>query len=174
MTPAEIIKGIDDRVRANIRDPDIDPRTKRIEFAVARFQRDLRLGDWDIRYDPRWRKKDEKHASALTRPHSNNKVAVVRISPLVVGDNIDYHIAHELAHLMLWELHQLTGALASKNGDAGLAIIDRMEDHIERICNQVAHALTGVLYEPVGDKDQEWFAPYVAPNVLHTMHEENQ
>ena len=149
-------------------------RDERIAFAISRFQRDLRLGDWDIRYDPRWRKKDEKHASALTRPHSSSKVAVVRISPGVVGDNIDFHVAHELTHLMLWDLHQLFGALASKNGDAGLAIIDRMEDHIERICNQVAHALTGVLYEPVGELDTKWFAPYLAGDSLHTTHEEKQ
>jgi hypothetical protein len=147
-------------------------RDERITFAIERFQRDLRLGDWDIRYDPRWSKKDEKEASARTRPHSNNKVAVVRISPSVVGDNIDFHVAHELVHLMLWDLHQTAGSLAAKSGDAGLAIIDRMEDHVERICNQVAHALTGVLFEPVGHPDTKWFAPYVAGDVLHTMHEE--
>jgi hypothetical protein len=149
-------------------------RGDRITWSIERFQRDLRLNDWDIRYDPRWSKKDDKHASALTRPSSQHKVAVVRLSPDVTGDNIDFHIAHELTHLMLWDLHQLAGSLAAKNGKAGLAFIDRMEDHVERICNQVAHALSGVLYEPVGALDNKWFAPYIARDVLNNTHEENK
>lgn len=142
--------------------PPSDPRTDRITSAIWRFQRDLRLGHWDIRYDPKWSKRMDKDASAITRVDPNHMVACVHIDPTVTRDNIDFHVAHELTHLAVWELHQMLGELAAKSGPGGLAIIDLMAVEIERICNRVAHALTGVLYEPVGEKDRKNYAPWVS------------
>lgn len=136
-------------------------RQRRIHAAITRFQKELRLTGWDIRYNPEWKKKWSQDSSARTSVHAGNRVASVKIDPEVTGDNIDYHVAHELMHLVIYDLHQMLGQTAAKTGPGGEAIIDWMAPEIERICNTVAYALTGVLFEPVG-KDRAAFAPWVA------------
>jgi hypothetical protein len=129
---------------------------------ISFYRDELRLGGWDIRYDPHWSEKDGKDATALTRISPQYRVAKVRIDPEVSGANIDFHIVHELMHLVLWEFQQMLGQVAAKSGPGGQAIIDLMDVEVERIASQVAHALTGVVFESVGKKDRKAFAPWVA------------
>lgn len=140
----------------------LQERHEHILFAIHRFQRDLKLGDWDIRYDSEWRAKDSKESSARTRIHEGQRIASIRIDPEVSGDNIDFHVAHELAHLVLLGLHQMLGQTAAKTGPGGQAIIDWLEQEVERVCNTIAYALTGVTYEPVGKWAKKTYAPWVA------------
>lgn len=137
-------------------------RHEHILFAIHRFQKDLKLGDWDIRYDSDWKPKWSKDTSARSQVHEGQRVASISIDPEVTGGNLDFHVAHELAHLVLLGLHQMLGQTAAKTGPGGQAIIDWLEQEVERTCNTIAYALTGVTYEPVGKWARKTYAPWVA------------
>ena len=135
-------------------------RTERINAAIQRFRTALRLEEWDIRYDPRWRKRDKKqHAYAYLAPDPEWRIAKIHIDPDVSGDNLDQVVAHEVAHLLAWNLHKMLGETAAKTGPGGQAIIDLMDVEVELLCNRVAFALTGVHFAPRIPLDhEEWGA----------------
>jgi len=155
-------------------------REERIHFAISYYQRSLRLGDWDIRYAPDWDGSTEDSATV----HSNvsSKAATIRLDPDVTGDNIDAHIAHELVHLVLQPYTMAAQNSIAKHGPGVESVLDILSDMEEVICEQIAHALTGITYIPVGPVSRKTLAPFDtresdrqdAEVVLHTMQGENQ
>lgn len=135
-------------------------RTERIESAIRRFQKELRLDDWDIRYDPSWDGKKHADATAITNPHRAARCAVIRIDPTISGDNLDWHVAHEMMHLALSDAERLLGNVLAKLGKVGRGVLDTWNEEIERLCNRIAHALTGVVFIPVDEDSCKVFAPW--------------
>ena len=135
-------------------------RTVPITDQFREYQERLRLQDWDIRFHDEW-DADKIDNSAETFISMGPRAATVTIHPDVVGPNLDAHIVHELTHIVLADY-----VLASKNAIAKLgpgaeAVLDILGDMEERICDTIAHALTGVTYIPVVGDSKKYHAPFV-------------
>lgn len=137
--------------------------TDRVLAVTDRFityQHKLRLGDWDIRYHDAW-PEDKTDSTAETYISMGPRAATITIHPDVVGPNLDCHVVHEMMHIVLAEY-----ALAAKNAIAKLgpgaeAVLDILGEMEERICDTVAHALTGVTYIPVAGNSVEFHVPFL-------------
>lgn len=135
-------------------------RSKRITDAILRFKRELKLDSWDIRYDPRPPQDAENSAEAVVR--LNEQVATIRIAADVEGDNIDAHVAHELAHILMMDWRNIAFGAIAKAGPENTAVLDILGDMEERICDTIAFALTGVTYIPSGEQAREIHVPFLA------------
>ena len=121
-------------------------------------QRKLRLSDWDLRYDPKWDDSPEESANCHFR--LNERVATIRLDPEVKGRNLDAHIVHELMHLVLADYTHTAMTAIAAAGPGAERVLDILGDMEERICDTIAHALTGVTYIPVGSS-KDVHAPFL-------------
>jgi hypothetical protein len=138
-------------------------RDTNIQHAIFDWQSRLRLGSWDIRYDPKWEDNPEESANCNYR--MNEQVATIRIDPEVEGDNLGAHIVHELAHIVMADYrHLVYNAIAGLGGPTSEILLNTLSDMEERICDTIAHALTGVTYIPVGSS-KEVHAPFLDTTV---------
>ena len=135
-------------------------RAQRVHSAIVIYTQMLRLRDWDIRYDPRPPKDEGNSAEADYRLHE--RVATIRIAPDVEGDNIRVHIAHELAHLVLVEFRDFAFNVIASAGPQNVPVLEHLGDMEERICDTIAHVLTGITYIPSGEKQRDNHAPFCA------------
>ena len=126
---------------------------------IDHYKFKLRLDQWDIRLDPQW---DEENTddSATADIRLFEQAATVRIRPDVEGLNVDAHIVHEMTHILIADYSRLVKTAIAKLGPGAEAILDALGDMEERICDSIAHALTGVTYIPVG-KSKEHHAPFL-------------
>lgn len=126
---------------------------------IDHYKFKLRLDQWDIRLDPQW---DEENTddSATADIRLFEQVATVHIRPDVVDINVDAHIVHEMTHILIADYSRLVKTAIAKLGPGAEAILDALGDMEERICDSIAHALTGVTYIPVG-KSKEHHAPFL-------------
>lgn len=123
----------------------------------------LRLDSWDIRLATDWDEADDDK-SATTHYRQGERTATIRIHPDVEGKNRDAHVVHELSHLVLADYSHAARNAIAKLGPGAEAVLDILGDMEERICDTIAHALTGVTYIPVGEQDRKWHAPFVDTN----------
>ena len=126
---------------------------------IDHYKFKLRLDQWDIRLDPQW---DEENTddSATADIRLFEQVATVRIRPDVVDINVDAHIVHEMTHILIADYSRLVKTAIAKLGPGAEAILDALGDMEERICDSIAHALTGVTYIPVG-QSRDRHAPFL-------------
>ena len=126
---------------------------------IDHYKFKLRLDQWDIRLDHQW---DEENTddSATADIRLFEQAATVRIRPDVEGINVDAHIVHEMTHILIADYSRLVKTAIAKLGPGAEAILDALGDMEERICDSIAHALTGVTYIPVG-KSKEHHAPFL-------------
>ena len=123
------------------------------------YQPKLRLQDWDIRHAD-WDSLNTNE-SATVHHHKGTRAATIRVDPEVTGKNLDAHIVHELAHLVLSDYTEAAQNAIAKLGPGAEAVLDILGDMEERICDTIAHALTGVTYIPVGEQARKFHAPFV-------------
>lgn len=126
---------------------------------IDHYKFKLRLDQWDIRLDPQW---DEENTddSATADIRLFEQVATVHIRPDVVDINVDAHIVHEMTHILIADYSRLVKTAIAKLGPGAEAILDALGDMEERICDSIAHALTGVTYIPVG-QSRDRHAPFL-------------
>lgn len=135
-------------------------RVLAITDRFIKYRHQLRLGDWDIRYSEAWDPEDDDtSADAFIRVFE--KVATVRIHPEVSGVNLDSHVVHELAHIVIADYSRAAKNAIAKLGPGAEAVLDILGDMEERICDTIAHALTGVTYIPVDEQQRKHHAPFV-------------
>lgn len=127
------------------------------------YQNALRLDHWDIRLDPEW-DPEQTETSADCYFRSNEQAATIRIDPEVRGSNLDAHIVHELAHIVLSDYVKVACAAIARLGPGAEYVLDILGDMEERICDTIAHALTGVTYIPVGSS-KKVHAPFLDTTV---------
>lgn len=135
-------------------------RDEQIVAAIEHYQRRFRLGDWDIRYDPDNGPLD-KDELAHTQLRGHQKAATMRIDAEVVDEHIARVVVHELMHIVLLEWSFLAGSVITKQKGGNLGVIEWLSDGIERICEQVAEAMTGVQWKPYRNRDRRGHAPFV-------------
>lgn len=128
-------------------------RTARILAAIDKFQADFRLRDWDIDYTPDQTMR-QKDSAAQTDIRHHQRSATIRVDDNTPDAQIERVIVHEMAHLMLMDMTDLYNHTLSKAGAAGLGVMDLLAEMIERICEQIAEAVTGVPWEPIGKKNR--------------------
>lgn len=128
-------------------------------YVLRELQERLGLLDWDIKYAPEWLEGDDAE-DANVRFKADEKCAVIRIHPRVPEAARNRHIAHELVHVLLKDLTTLACSQVLKAGKSGIPVVDMLVDQEERICNQLATALTGDRWQPVNKKDLVWYTPF--------------
>ena len=105
---------------------------KDIEDYLKKWQKVLRLQDWDIKYqsiDKEWRKTgdikiDDDDRTAILLINTNNPKQT----------NLEQLIIHELLHLKLWEIDRLTVDLIDN-------IFDKKDPKRELVFSQFMHML---------------------------------
>ena len=138
--------------------PDVFTRQERITNAISLYREALHLRSWDIRYEPKWDGRKDELATIQMDPYS--RVGTLRIRKDVPDDYVDNAVGHELAHIVLQEYTLLTGDIIAKLGTAGEGILDSLKRIEERICEDIAYALSGQSYQPVGKKQSKWHKPF--------------
>jgi hypothetical protein len=120
------------------------PRTRLSETLitelVAKWQRHLNLGDWDIRYDPQVETDPGTWATIENR--YPEKVAVISLARDLPGQALELTIVHELVHLVLKPLEHLTSSLLAQVSDekAQAVLSTLFEDDLEVVVEQLARA----------------------------------
>lgn len=126
----------------------------------------LRLQDWDIRHDPDTALVDAEDAVAMTWVRDHQKVATIRVASDTPDSQIPRAVAHELVHLVLLEYIRLVNHTLAKCGDAALGVVDHLAEVLERVCETIAEALTGIPWEPSPGENAGNHAPFVIDHSL--------
>lgn len=140
-------------------------RDTAIEDAIAWYRMVFRLTDWEIRYDP---DNDclDPDASSEVKYDDGGKHAVIRIDHEVPDGFCDWHVVHELWHLVTLDRMFLTNDVLAKCGDAALGVIDTLNRYLERECELVAEVVTGQVWRPIGKEGEKVFRPFVIDHSL--------
>lgn len=145
-------------------------RDTAIEQAIAQWRFTFRLMDWEVKHDP-----DNSHldddCSSEVKYDEDGKRAVIRISDEVPADFLNWHVVHELWHLVTMDRVHLTNDVLAKCGDAALGVIDTLGRYLERECELVAEVVTGQVWRPIGKEGEKVFRPFVIDHSL-TRNEE--
>ena len=91
------------------------------------------------------------------------KVATIRIHEDVNDSYVESAVAHELAHLVLKDYTLLVGDIIAKLGVVAPGLLDTLGRYEERICEDIAYAVTGQPFQPIGKKQKRWHRPFDNP-----------
>lgn len=134
-------------------------RDERIVEAIAHYQQRFRLGDWQIAYESDNTHLGKNHL-AITHIRNHQRCATIRIDSDAEAD-IERIVVHELMHLVLYDFTELAGHVITKQKGGNLGVIDWLSEGVERICEQVAEAMTGVPWRPYGKRTEAIHAPFL-------------
>src|SRR5688500_9642031 len=119
-------------------------REQKVNALIAKWQPRLGLQHWVVRYNPDRKIETDDDSDAYIYKQNPLRLAEIVIGDVVIDDEIEYCVVHEMLHLVMNDYDALALRCAGGiGGDGATLLMDELHERFEEVVETLAGALIG-------------------------------